>query len=669
MRQKLSEVPFLGYREVIMTKRQVIAAALAALATTSFAIGTSPGSVIEGFARAGAADPKLAADVAEIQKRPVIVLVPGILGSKLTSPTVGDIWGKAMSIPDVDKLKLPANLVDENAKSDVQATLLENYFGDQYGEAFSAIKAAAAKVGIDAVACGYDWRRDLRSGAADLEACIAREFGNKRRTLIFVSHSMGGIVTSIWNAKHDAKQYSPQHLVGGIALLGSPLQGSCEVLRMIREGYRQPSENGLNAGKRFEYLYVKVDNLRDGVANDLTGWATNGVREALLTWPGAFGLTPRAASDDTQRACVKVYPPEQPGGPSLISYYEPQFWATVTGKELLNGAKPPANFSSVLQKAKEFRDGFELKRPHAPLYAYFSMFWSTPEVARLGADGHLNVINTWDPQDGDGRVSMPAGGSRPESSWLSEYWPVSSVHGGLPKDKRFQDLFLAVRLPLLVQGLTAYELVSELGKKPAIITAYAKAGGAIPVIDEFKGALDSVALNNSEPPKSPLGAEIVAAVDEFRGAVCRINSACSMTYRTAKGKNLGMAERASTFAGVLSNEGGAPWDKATAAAQVGLAKAKLGEMRSAGPVLATASGELGRHIEEANISESGRQQLTELKQVVDRNLAIALRDSGQCVAAKRLLDSIEDSKATYSADLAVKCLDRDTAVYRPLAEF
>lgn len=649
-------------------KKQITVVALAAFASAAFAAGTSPGSVIEGFVRAGATDPKLAASVTEIQKRPVIVLVPGILGSKLSSPSLGEIWGKG--IPDLNKLKLPADLVDEKAKSDVQATLLEDYFGDQYGEAFTAIKAAATKLGIGAVACGYDWRRDLRSGAADLEACLTREFGTTRRTLIFVSHSMGGIVTSVWNAKHDAKQYSPQHLVGGVVLLGSPLEGSCEVLRMIREGYRQPTDNGLNAGKRLEYLYVKWDNLRDGITNDLTGWATNGVRDALLTWPGAFGLTPRSTNTDMKgRSCVKVYVPEQPGGPGLISYFEPRFWTTVTGKEVLNGATPPVHFNTVLAKAKEFRDGFELARPHAPLYAFFSMYWSTPEAARLGVDGHLNALDTWNPDNGDGRVPMPAGGSRPDPLWLSSYTPVNSVHGGLPKDELFQQTFLEGRLPKLVQGVTAYELISEFGKDPAAVAAYAKAGGSVPVIDEFKGALDAVAANSSDPPKSPLGAEMVAAADEFRRAVCRATHACLTTYKAARKQNLGAAERATAFAGVLSNEGGARWDKAAAAAQVGLAKVHLGEMRSAGPVLATASAELGRNIEEANISKSGRQQLTELKQVVDRNLAIALRESGQCGAAKALLSSLEASKTKYSADLAANCLDRDTAVYRPLAEF
>lgn len=557
------------------------------------------------------------------------------------------------------------------AAYDVQATLLENYFGDQYGDAFAAIKDAAKKIGIDAVACGYDWRRDLRSGAADLEACLYRTFGTTRRTLIFVSHSMGGVVTAVWNAKHDARQYSRQHLVGGIVLLGSPLQGSCEVLRMIHEGYKQPVENSLNAGKRAEYVYEKWDNLRGGLVNSLTGWATDGVRDALLTWPGAFGLTPKATNtDEAGRACVPLYQPEQPGGPGLISHFQPEFWTSVTGRDVLRGATPPANFNSVLTKAKEFRDGFSLARPRAPLYAYYSMYWFTPEKAHLGNEGHLRRDKTWIDLDGDGRVPLPAGGSRPESSWLSGYTPVNSVHGGLPKDKIFQEMFLVGRLPKLVQGLTAYELILEHGKDPAAIAAYAKAGGGVPVVDEFKGALDVVAPNGvGTTPRSPLGADMVALADGFRVDLCRTTPLCTTTYRKARLRNLSVVERRLEFASVLGNEGWSASERASAAAQIGLANASLGELRSAGPVLATASTELTRSIEQSTISDSGRQKLADLKQVVDRNLAVALRESGQCPAAKALLTSLELSKTRYRADLSAICLDRDTAVSQPLGDF
>lgn len=649
-------------------KQHVVAAALACWIGGAVAASTSPSAVVDAFVRAGKTDADLAGKVNAIRRRPIIILVPGILGSKLTSQKLGDIWG-GDGLPDLEKLKLPAELVSETAASDVRATLLDKYFGDQYGESFTAIRAAASKVGIDATSCGYDWRRDLRSGAADLEACI-KALGPDPRTLIFLSHSMGGLVTTVWNAKHDSRVYSSQHLVGGIVLLGSPLRGSCEILRMIHEGYRQPVENSLNAGRRFEYLYEKRDAFGGDFVNALTRWATDGVRTAILTWPGALELSPKATfSDEEGRACVPARPQGAEGGPALISHYQPEFWASVTGQDLLRGAEPPPHFAAVLARAKEFRDGFEPSRPRAPLYAYFSRYWVTPERAIPGPNGRLPRSNTWTTLEGDGRVPLPAGGSRP-TEWLSGYTAVSSVHGGLPKDEEFRKHFLAGRLPNLVAALTAYQLISELGTAPAVIAAYARAGGVVPVVDEFKGALDTISDKGaSAPPRSPLGADIVKVADRFRADLCRTTTLCSATYSVAKARSDTPAEQAWAFAGVLGNEERSVPDRASAAAQVGLANARLGQFRSASHVLASASVELERSIELPTISSAGRQQLTDLKNIVDRNLAVTLRESGQCQAAKVLLLSVPGSQTRYASDLATKCLDRDTGLYQALGEF
>lgn len=55
--------------------------------------------------------------------------------------------------------------------------------------------------------------------------------------------------------------------------------------------------------------------------------------------------------------------------------------------------------------------------------------------------------------------------------------------------------------------------------------------------------------------------------------------------------------------------------------------------------------------------------------VVDRNLAVTLRESGQWQAAKILLLSVPGSQTRYASDLATKCLDRDTGLYQALSEF
>ncbi len=47
------------------------------------------------------------------------------------------------------------------------------------------------------VACGYDWRRDIRAGARDLKRCIETAPELKGiEALIVIAHSMGGLVTA-----------------------------------------------------------------------------------------------------------------------------------------------------------------------------------------------------------------------------------------------------------------------------------------------------------------------------------------------------------------------------------------------------------------------------------------------------------------------------------------
>lgn len=86
-------------------------------------------------------------------------------------------------------------------------------------------------------------------------------------------------------------------------------------------------------------------------------------------------------------------------------------------------------------------------------------------------------------------------------------------------------------------------------------------------------------------------------------------------------------------------------------------------------MLSSASIDLDRSIALPSTSENGRKALGDLKLVVDRNLATALRDSGQCAAAKALLTSLQNTTSMYRGDLIAKCYDRDTGVFQSLADY
>ena len=641
-------------------------AVAAAIVSGGAAAQTTPELVVAGFTQAAKSNPALAARVTAIKRNVAVVLVPGILGSRLVSPTQGNIWG--VGKPEVSKLLLPANLVDEGAASDVQATLLDSYYGDQYGEAFKAIKAAASQVGAKAIACGFDWRRDLRVGAADVERCIQRELGPEKHTLIFVSHSMGGIVTSVWNTLHEQKKYSGNHLVGGIAILGSPLQGSCEILRMVNEGYKQPEQNTLPEN-RFQYEWQKVDTFLTGAANNLTGLLTDGIRSAVLTWPGAFELTPKLARTDAERSCVILRASANEGDPNLVSYYDGRFWTSPVGTEVLKGAKPPAHFESVLAKARDFRNTFTFSQPQAPTYAYFSIYWHTPENAMLRPGGGLDIGKAWEMVKGDGRVPSPAGGARPNADWLSDYKVVYSVHGGIPKDAVFQDHFLKDRLKTLVPALVAYRLMTEVGATDEGLTAYAEAGGIAPGVSSFQGAIDAPAATPTEP-RSPLGVELAKAANAFNDRLCaKTRSRCADSIATAKDLLKGVTDAGAVFGPLEANETLPAVQRAQARAQIGLASARQGNMSIAGASLGRASSDLGALTSNRPMTDRGRTELGNLSLIVDRNLATALRETGQCSAAKAILVGLQSATPRFRGDLKMKCFDRDTGLFQALEDY
>lgn len=632
----------------------------------AYAARATPSLVTESFAAAARDDRELTARVASIRRNVVLVLVPGILGSRLESPTEGVIWGDGT--PDTAKLKLPAALVDESAPSNVRPSLLKSYFGDQYGDAYRSIETAARKLSISAQACAYDWRRDIRAGAAELERCLAG-LGSEPRTLVFIAHSMGGMVTMQWNQLHEQGKYSSQHLVGGIALLGSPLQGSCEVLRLVHDGYTKPTEDALATSKA-GYIFGRIDAPLDAGLNFVTSAVTSGIRAALLTWPGAFELTPKAAATDTERYCAKRTVSGNDSDPNLISHFDPKFWDGGIGRDLLNGTKVPPQFPQVLAKAMEFRAQFVVKAPRAPVYAFYSEFWSTPYKAVHRPESGLAFGDQWDEGRGDGRVPFPDGGSRPKD-WASEYSVVHSVHGSLPTDQKFREQFLERRLELLVPTLVAYRLIKELGADETVVGRYRRTKGAVPIVDDFISGMDAPDFDGHYRPNpiSRLGADIVTTVTNFRRALCEPTGTCAQ--RLAQVRTPGVTDRAAiaSLGGLGESLTITQLELAQARAQVGLAHARQGNLAMASRSLARASAGFEGELPTTVLSAKGRRELESLKSVVDRTLATSLRESGQCVAAKRVLEALLTTTNMYTGDLDQRCYDRDLGIDQTLREF
>lgn len=112
-----------------------------------------------------------------------------------------------------------------------------------------------------------------------------------------------------------------------------------------------------------------------------------------------------------------------------------------------------------------------------------------------------------------------------------------------------------------------------------------------------------------------------------------------------------------------------PLEQAQTHAQIGLAHARRGNMAMAVRSLARACSDFEDQLPTATLSPTGRRDLENLKSVVDRTLATSLRESGQCIAAKRVLQSLLATTNKYTGDLAQRCYDRDLGVDQAIRDF
>ena len=192
---------------------------------------------------------------------PPLVLVPGLMGTRLLDPSTGrEAWpGSLLRIVFDDYAHLalaageepslvPGGLTDRVAGRDFYASIvsvLEDAGG--YRRARPGEEPPAGRVYY---VFGYDWRRDLQRTAANLQDfldVIRADHGDPELRFDFLAHSMGGLAVRYFLrfGREDALEDNrlAPNLEGAsyarrVLLLGTPNLGSVDSIRALIEGKR-----------------------------------------------------------------------------------------------------------------------------------------------------------------------------------------------------------------------------------------------------------------------------------------------------------------------------------------------------------------------------------------------------------------------------------------------
>jgi pimeloyl-ACP methyl ester carboxylesterase len=224
------------------------------------------------------------------RKRPPLVLLPGISGTKMVNQPDGELWpnGTNLLLSSSDDFLLKLRLANDGvapwdatdpAYNTVRTDdIIRSVLGQGvYNKTVESLEKSGYKEGVDLFAFPFDWRKDVRTQSVNLLTRIdeiRQQTGAQQVDIL--AHSQGGLVTLA--ALRDPASVGK---VRKVLTLGTPVLGATKALGVLE--YRMP-------------CFVEAPVL---------GCITNAetLQTAISNFPGLYELLPSRAFDSA------VHPP------------------------------------------------------------------------------------------------------------------------------------------------------------------------------------------------------------------------------------------------------------------------------------------------------------------------------------------------------------------------
>ncbi len=205
-------------------------------------------------------DPRLVRALPRARTAPMVVFVPGLLGSQLLRPDGSIAWLNLGNTLGHHDLSLPRKLPFAASRDDLHPgfligtdSALPRAFGfTEYADLLDLLDAAGYEPGIGPglryAVYTYDWRRDLVEAARGLALRLeglARAAGDPGARFHLVGHSMGGLVVR-WFLRYGGAEpdegadvtWAGARRIASVLLTATPNAGSIPALGAITGGER-----------------------------------------------------------------------------------------------------------------------------------------------------------------------------------------------------------------------------------------------------------------------------------------------------------------------------------------------------------------------------------------------------------------------------------------------